>query len=102
MSTITSCYPGELHQGHQYYFAVGRIHIPVWVPPGAKGQYTSAAISGHAVRFWVGEPSHCGGGGFPVTTGVLLGLLLAIAAILWSAWRHRPRRPCDHPVHDHG
>ena len=98
--TITSCYSGELHQGHQYYLMAGNIRIPVWVPPGIpNGQYSSAVISGHAVRFWVGEASQCGGGGFPVATGVLLGLLLVVVVILWSVFRHRPLPPDGHPIH---
>ena len=93
MSTVTSCYPGELHQGHMYYLTAGPIRIPVWVPPGIPdGQYYSATVSGHNVRFWVGTLSQCSSGGGSVAAIVIAGLLLA-GGIIWAlrrAFRHLP------------
>ena len=103
MSTITSCYPGELHQGHQYYLFSGQVRIPVYVPPGLRnGEYSSATVSGHSVWFWVGVPAHCGGGGISLAAvGILAAIGLILFALVISGLRRRHARACDHPVHTH-
>lgn len=94
MSTVISCYPQELHQGH-YVFAVGSIRIPVDVT--RNGEHLSQVVSGHAVRFWVGVPAHCGGGS--AAAGIWLSIGLIALALCVSAFRRWRRIDCDHPVH---
>jgi hypothetical protein len=96
--TVLTCYSTELRPGHSYVFRVSGIRIPVYIPSWAHGMYQTMTVQGHAVRFFAGVTPDCGSSTSAVSAGVLGGLVLVIAAILVSVFRHR-RIPCDDPVH---